>query len=196
MAAALLALSLCAATGGDPSQRGAYCPLPPPGQKSECLVEAEKEYSEFFSALEQGSLDDASVSRLEADLRGRRGARYYALSSLAYGYVALAQRASESASLDAATARRLEAWNQLLTESFAASDADPAFRDALRTAAIDIQDHAPPVLLSCVDAEGQPAKCDSTEAVIRGFGAARDNLGIRGQLARLFERWFGEAEAE
>ena len=61
----------------------------------------------------------------------------------------------------------------------------------MRTAAVDIRAHAPPVGLACLDADGNATTCDSTEAVLRGFGAARDEIGVRGQIGRLFDRLFG-----
>ena len=47
------------------------------------------------------------------------------------------------------------------------------------------------VRLGCADAQGKPAECDSTEAVLRGFDAANDEVGLRGALRRLFERIVG-----
>ncbi|UCE84608.1 MAG: hypothetical protein JSU66_09545, partial [Deltaproteobacteria bacterium] len=115
---------------------------------------------------------------------------YEALSSLAYGYLLLAQRAASSDQLDPATAARLQRWNELLANAFEASAEDPRFQAAVRTAAVDIRMHAPPVGLACLDADGNTTTCDSTEAVLRGFGAARDEVGVRGQIGRLFDRLF------
>jgi hypothetical protein len=175
-------------------KRGAYCPLPEPGSTPECLVGAQAEYSEFFAGLEGAALSDEAAARLETDVAQGAGAArpYEALSSLAYGYLMLAQRASASDHLDPATAARLQRWNELLANAFEASGDDPHFQAAVRTAAVDIRAHAPPVGLECLDAEGNTSKCDSTEAVLRGFGAAREQVGVRGQIGRLFERLFGD----
>ena len=43
----------------------------------------------------------------------------------------------------------------------------------------------------CVDAQGQPTECGSTEAKLRGFDAAVSPIGIRGALQRLLERILG-----
>lgn len=198
IAAAALSLLLLGAADASRPKPGDYCPLPELGEKPACLVGAQQEYAEFFSGLEGEGLSSAAASRLEADVaRGAEAARpYEALSSLAYGYVTLARRAARSEQLDATTAQRLQRWNELLAAAFEASGTDPRFRDAVRTAALDIRHHAPPLGLSCLDAEGEPAKCDSTEAVLRGFGAARDRMGVRGQLGRLFERLFGDDGAQ
>ncbi len=196
--AALLFATLLGAAEEARPKRGAYCPLPEPGETSACLTGAQSEFSEFFAGLEANTaLSDEAAARVEANVEGGpNGVRpYEALSSLAYGYVALARRAAASGQLDPATAARLERWNTLLENAFAESESDPRFRDALRIAAADIHTHAPSVGLTCVDAEGNAAKCDSTESVLRGFGAAREQIGVRGQLGRLFERWFGPEEA-
>ena len=190
----LVSLLLLGASEAPQPTRGEYCPLPEPGETPECLVGAQTEYSEFFAGLKGEALSDEAAARLETDVaRGAGAARpYEALSSLAYGYLMLAQRASASDQLDPATAARLQRWNELLADAFEASDDDPRFQAAVRTAAVDIGAHAPPAGLECLDADGNTSKCDSTEAVLRGFGAAREQIGVRGQIGRLFERLFGD----
>jgi len=193
----LLLLAPIAALGtaraaGDPAAAGSYCPLPPPGQKPRCLDPAQAVYGEFFEALEQGVPADAATARLDADLAaGPASANaYLALSSLAYGYWRLSERAAHAQS-DPALAARLESWNALLREAYTASPEDSSYRAAVREAALDLHRRAPPVRLRCVDAAGATAECDSTEAVLRGIDAASGEVGLRGALARLLARIFG-----
>jgi len=183
-----------AAAGGDPAHAGAYCPLPPPGQTPRCLDPARARYGAFFASLEQGLPGDAAAARVEADLAagGSSEQGYLALSSLAYGYWRLSERAAESAH-DAALALRLERWNALLREAYAASADDQRYRDALREAALDLRRRAPPVRVRCVDAAGDTTECSSTEAVLRGMDATAGEVGLRGALERLLARIFGEA---
>lgn len=202
--AALLALILAAGPPAQPAaaareeggrpQAGDYCPLPEPGETPECLLEAQREYPEFFSGLEDGGVDEEATSQLEAEVaRGAAGERpYEALSSLAYGYYVLAHRAAETRRpLDPRTAARLERWNEVLARAFETSEEDPRFREAVETAATDIQRSTPPLALRCLDAEGEETTCDSTEAVLRGIQRARERTGIRGQLRRLLEQVLG-----
>jgi hypothetical protein len=65
----------------------------------------------------------------------------------------------------------------------------------VREAAVDVHENAPAVGLPCTDAEGRPARCDSTEAVIRGIDNWRDNTGVRGQIGQILQRLFGEPGA-
>lgn len=196
----LLLLAPLAAIGsaraaGDPAAAGAYCPLPPPGQKPRCLDPAQATYGEFFAALEGGVPPEAATARLDADLAaGPASANaYLALSSLAYGYWLLSERAA-AAQTDPALAARLESWNALLRQAYAASPDDAPYRAAVREAAQDLRRRAPPVRLRCTDADGGTAECDSTEAVLRGIDAASGEVGLRGALERLLARIFGGAE--
>jgi hypothetical protein len=177
---------------GDPAATGAYCPLPPPGQKPRCLGPAQATYAEFFAALESGVPSDAATARLDADLAAGSGSEnaYLALSSVAYGYWRLSERAAQ-AQTDPALATRLESWNALLGQAYAASPADESYRAAMREAALDLRHRAPPVRLRCVDASGASVECDSTEAVLRGIDTASAEVGLRGALERLLERIFG-----
>jgi len=185
-----------AAAAGDPAHAGAYCPLPPPGQSPRCLDPAKAQYGDFFASLERGVPDESVAARLEADLAtggaGEHG--YLALSSLAYAYWQLSERAAASAH-DADVAARLERWNALLREAYAASGDDPGYRAALREAALDLRRRAPPVRVRCVDADGATAECSSTEAVLRGMDATTAEVGLRGALGRLLARLFGDEAA-
>jgi hypothetical protein len=192
---ALLAPALAAAVAqaaGDPREAGAYCPLPPPGAAPRCLDPAKAAYGEFFTALETGVPADAAAARVESDLAAGAGSAnaYLALSSVAYGYWRLSERAAAEQA-DPALALRLERWNALLREAYAASPADERYRAAVREAAQDLRRRAPPVRLRCVDAQGRTAECDSTEAVLRGIDATAGEVGLRGALERLLARIFG-----
>jgi hypothetical protein len=185
-----------ALAGGDPAQAGAYCRLPPPGQAPRCLDPAKAQYGDFFASLEQGLPEESAAARLEADLAagGASEHGYLALSSLAYAYWQLSERAAASAH-DAAVAARLERWNALLREAYVASGNDPGYRAALREAALDLRQRAPAVRVRCVDAAGDTAECSSTEVVLRGMDATTAEVGLRGALGRLLARLFGEEEA-
>jgi hypothetical protein len=189
---ALACVGADANAAGDPAAAGAYCPLPPPGQKPRCLGPAEAEYGEFFAALAGGLPADAATARVEADLAAGPASEnaYLALSSVAYGYWQISERAAATHP-DPALAARLERWNALLRRAYAASPADAPYRAAVREAALDLRRRAAPVRLRCVDAAGATAECDSTEAVLRGLDAASGEVGLRGALERLLERLFG-----
>jgi hypothetical protein len=181
-----------AAAGGDPHAAGAYCPLPPPGQKPHCLEPAKAAYGEFFTALESGTPAESDAARLEGDVAAGAGSEqaYVALSSLAYGYWLLSERA-ESEHADPVVVQRLERWNALLRQAYAASPADARYRAALREAALDLHRRAPPVRVRCVAADGATAECDSTEVVLRGIDATAGEVGLRGALSRLLARLIG-----
>ena len=197
LAAALVGLVAPAARAADEIRPGAYCPLPEPGEKPQCLEPAQREYGEFFGAVDGGELGDAQTARLETDLAsGAEGANaYLALSSLAYGYYRLAQRAAATPGEDPEVVARLERWNALLARAYQVSPDDAPYRDAVRVAALDIQERSPSVKLRCLDAEGEAAACDSTEAVLRALGRGRDETGVRGVLGRLLERLFGARDS-
>jgi hypothetical protein len=172
---------------------GAYCPIPEPGKPSTCLQPDQPHYKEFLGALDGGAVSEDASARVESEVEaGARGERpYEALSTLAFGYYLLAKRAAETPGTDPVLQARLERWNDVLARAYARSETDTGYRDAVRAAAEDVHRRAPPVGLRCTDASGATAHCDSTEAVIRGIDAARDETGVRGQLARLFGRLFG-----
>jgi len=170
---------------------GAYCPLPEPGQPAACLEPAQQRYEHFFGALERESFDPAAAARVERELAPGSDAPYEALSSLAYGYYRLARRAAADPNADPAVILRLERWNEVLARAYEKSGSDPAFRAAVRAAAADVNRRAPAVGLRCLDEWGDATTCQSTEAVMRGMDALRDQAGLRGQLSRLFSRLFG-----
>jgi hypothetical protein len=182
------------AQGAGEIRRGAYCPLPKPGEKPACLLPAKQAYGEFFSALDaSGDVGDTAAARLEADVAAGAGSEnaYLALSSLAYGYYRLSQQAAATPNDDPELVARLERWNALLSSAYASSAQDADFQDSVREAALDLRRRAPPVALSCLDASGARVSCDSTEAVLRDIDRLRDEVGVRGALSRLLGRFFG-----
>lgn len=194
LACLLAALPAGPARGADPAQAGksgAYCPLPEPGQPATCLAPAQSRYETFFGALEQGSFDPEAAARIERELVPGSDAPYDALSSLAYGYYRLARRAAADPDADPVLIARLERWNDVLARAYEKSGADPAFQAAVRAAAADVKRRAPAVGLRCLDEWGDAARCDSTEAVVRGMDSLRDEAGVRGQLSRLLSKLFG-----
>jgi len=191
-----LGLALLAGFGCSDEGRpaaGSYCKLPEEGQAPACLQLAQHTYTEFFSGLAQNKLSDAEARRLETDVaQGAKAERpYEALSTLAYGYYRLARATSSQGSADPETLARLEHWNELLSKAYATSEKDPGYREAVREAALDVHRHTPPLGLRCTDQSGEPARCDSTEAVVRAMGEVRDTTGVRGEIGRLFDRLFG-----
>ena len=196
LAGVLLAAS---AQGAGEIRPGAYCPFPKPGEKPACLQPAKQEYGEFFAALDaNGTLDEAAAARVEADVAAGPGSEnaYLALSSLAYGYYRLSQQATATPGLDPEIVARLERWNALLSSAYASSPQDASFQHSVRQAALDLQRRSPPVELSCLDESGGRVSCDSTDAVVRDLDRLRDQVGVRGALARLLERFFGDSEAD
>lgn len=145
-AGVLLPLSL-QASGNDPSQAGAYCPLPELGQVPQCLAPAKAEFGDFFAAVEAGGVEDSQSRRLEAALAsGSTGDEsYLALSSLAYGYFKLAQRAAADPSSRPELAARLDRWNAVLLKAYSDSESNPEFQQAVRLAARDLDTKAPAI---------------------------------------------------
>jgi hypothetical protein len=188
-----------AAHAAEPVRPGAYCPFPKPGEKPACMLPAQEQYGEFFEALEgEGAVADAALARVEADVAAGAGSAnaYLALSSLAYGYYRLSEQAAATPTNDPQIAARLERWNALLAHAYQSSPQDPAYRESVREAALDLKHRSPPVALSCLDESGQRVACDSTDAVLRDIDRLRDEVGVRGALSRLLGRLFGgEAEA-
>ncbi|HME68789.1 MAG TPA: hypothetical protein VKM54_02860 [Myxococcota bacterium] len=191
LALALLAGFTCSDEGKPTA--GAYCKIPEEGQTPVCLQPAQRTYTEFFSGLAQNKLSDEEARRVERDVaQGAQSERpYEALSTLAYGYYRLARAASSQGGTDPEIAARLEHWNELLSKAYATSEKDPGYREAVRQAALDVGRRTPPMGLRCTDADGNPARCDSTEAVVRAMGEMRDTTGVRGEIGRLFDRVFG-----
>ncbi len=178
--------------GADSIQPGAYCPLPQAGEVPECLQPAREEYDDFFAGVDAGQVDDAESARVEAVVSdgGASEYAYLALSSLSYGYYRLAQRVAAAPGADPAAIARLERWNALLARAYETSADNRRYREAVQAAVTDLHQRTQ-VRVGCADVQGQPAECDSTEAVLRGFDAAASAVGIRGALQRLLERILG-----
>jgi len=190
--AGLAAALTAPAYAGEGSKPGAYCPLPEKGEVPQCMAPAQAEYSDYFAALERGTLADADTAQLEQTVAEGAASEhaYLALSSLTYGYYQLARREAERPEQDPAVALRLARWNALLERAYAASPEDDPYRDAVHRAAKDLRRRAP-IQLPCQDANGAAAACSSTESVLRGLEATDDRAGIRGALDRILRRFFG-----
>ena len=182
--AALAALGLA----GGKVEPGAYCPLPEDDEPPKCLQPAEQNYSDFFTGLSEGRVDDAALARVERDLAGEN--RYQALSTLVYGYYVLSQRAILGKAGEVELANRLEHWNDLLGDTYE-NAGDKAFRVAMREAVGDLEKRAPAIPVRCVDSEGNITQCQSTAAVAEAIADNRDRTGIRGAVGRLLQRLLG-----
>ena len=185
-----------AAEGSRPRpQPGAYCALPEPGEKPACLDPAKQAYGTFFDALDSGEVADGPLADVEETLA--RGAAadpdYLALSSLTYGYYRLAQQTAAAEDADPVIVERLSRWNTLLARAYRENASDAAYQASVARAARELRERAP-VSLPCLDAQGREAACTSTEAVIRGFNATTEAVGVRGALERLLVRLFGGSE--
>ncbi len=194
LAGVLTATSVHAA-GGD-VHPGSYCPFPKPGEKPACMLPAKQTYGEFFAALDANApVDAAALARVEADVAAGASSEnaYLALSSLAYGYYRLSQQAAATPNNDPEIVARLERWNALLAQAYATSAHDVAFQESVREAALDLQRRSPKVALSCLDESGARVSCDSTDAVVRDIDRLRDEVGVRGALARLLGHFFGDS---
>jgi len=186
-----LAAALLLGASEDPSQPGAYCPLPKAGEVPSCLADAQETYEGFFLGVQDGDLDEAEAEQVEQVETAVRAGRVDALSSLSYGYFLLARAQASSGTPDPERIARLERWNQLLAEAYNDPGADPRFRASLREAAVDINANVPALGLRCHDADGNETRCDSTEAVVRAIDLRRQQAGLRGALARLLGSIFG-----
>ena len=149
-------------------------------------------YEGFFDALEAGDASGAGVQRVETEVaKGAAGEEaYLALSSLSYGYFRLADRAASTPDEDPEIVARLERWNALLARAYENSPDDARYREAVRLAATDL-DTRVDFPLTCSDARGQPADCNSTRSVLHGFNATSERVGVRGALERMLRRMFG-----
>ena len=180
-----LPLAHARAAGDDPAKAGAYCPLPEPGQVPQCLAPARAEFGDFFDAVEAGDVDESQARRLEAALaRGASGEEpYLALSSLAYGYFRLAQRAAADPHARPELTERLDRWNQVLVEAYADNGADPEFQQAVKQAARDLDTKAP--------SQG------TTSALLQQIAQADgQSSGMRGALEGLIGRILGQESSE
>lgn len=193
--ALLLAWAGTATPAGDPSQAGAYCPFPEKGEKPVCFEKVESEYSDFFAAVDSGEIHSASVDDVELALQGRTAGadRALALSSLAYGYYMLAERAASETRPDPALVSRLERWNELLGSVYEGAGQEPELRSAVREAALDLHARAPAV--DC--AEGDDA-CSTTGILLRTLRGiddpAGESSGVRGALGKLLGRMMDSEE--
>ncbi len=184
---------------GDPSRAGAYCPFPAKGEKPVCFTEVEREYSDFIAAVDSGKVDDPEVAELERALQqgGESETRALALSSLAYGYFMLAERAASEEAPDPALVARLESWNQLLSSVYADAESEPRFRTAVRRAAVDLHERAPAVPSSDDECEGSATgdSCRTTSGLLAALKRIDDpdaDTGVRGALGRLLGRMFDD----
>jgi hypothetical protein len=189
-----IALGAPLAFGAQEIEPGAYCPFPQKGETPKCLEPAQDQYAEFFAALAAGEISDGDVANLERDVASGAWSEtpYLAISSLSYGYYQLAQLAAANPDEDPAVVARLERWNELLVRAYDVSGDDPSYRAAVREAALDLERRGPRVTLECVDDRGRTTECNSTEAVLRGFNQAEEQIGIRGALGHLIRRMMGK----
>jgi hypothetical protein len=192
----LLAVPLLAAQAfaADEVKPGAYCPLPKAGEKPSCLVPAQAEYAAFFRGIESGAPKEAQLQRVEAAVSAGSASEnpFLALNALSYGYYVMAQAVVRDPESDPTLIAHLERWNDLLATAYAVSGENRDFRSAVHSAALDLRNRTPALGLRCSDALGRAARCDSTEAVLRGLGQKRETAGIRGALNRLIERLFAD----
>lgn len=188
----LLASAGAAVPADDPSRPGAYCPFPKQGEVPECFADVEREYPDFVAAVDSGEVDSEPVKDVERALQaGSTGsARTLALSSLAYGYFRLAERAAAAERPDPALVARLQSWNELLGRVYEGADADSGFRLAVRDAAQDLHSRAPAVDADCEpDADGRP--CQTTGLLLKTLRSLDDPAhpsGVRGALEHLLGR--------
>ena len=190
--AILLGGSDAALADGNPSQaiaKGAYCPLPEPGQTPRCLAPAQAEYADFFRALDRGALDSEATARVEADLLSGDRA-HLALSSLTYGYYRLALSAASEPDANPDFVARLEHWNTLLAETYESS---VPLRGALREAAADLGRKAPAVPLACADGTHS---CTATSDLTQALAAIDSAAGVQRPLVRLWKRWQSAFEGD
>jgi hypothetical protein len=183
----------------DPGRPGAYCPFPEAGQKPVCFDQVEAEYSDFLTAVDSGQVDDPKVAELEQTLQqdGSTEDRSLALSSLAYGYFMLAQRAAAAEHPDPVLVARLQRWNEILGVVYEDDGAEPEFRNAVREAAVDLHARAPAVATECQPgADGQD--CQTTGVLLQTLRQIDDpggETGVRGALSKLLGRMLEDDEA-
>jgi hypothetical protein len=166
------------AGGGDPSEPGAYCGLPEPGELPTCLQPAQARYADLFVALDQGGDLSRATDDVETDLTQTGENAYLALSSLAYAYWRLASTAAAAETVDPEVAATLEEWNELLSEVYHKNPEDLRFRNAVRHAALDLETRT--ASQGFRPAEGLMGRIDH----------AQDQLGVRGAVRRVLHRVF------
>ena len=188
-------LSAAALAAEDPRRPGAYCPFPEnlkQGEVPACFTPVRREYPEFLAAVDSGQIDDPGVAQLERQLAaGAFGeSDYLAVSSLAYGYFRLAQRAASSESPNPALVARLKSWNRLLSGLYEDAAAPPGLRSAVREAARDLHERAPAVSAKCPPHADSEA-CQTTGLLLQTLRRLDDpagTYGVRGALGRLLDR--------
>lgn len=170
-----------AAGDTDPSEPGAYCGLPEPGEVPSCLQPAQARYADLFVALDEGGDLAKAADPVEADLAQRGEEAYLALSSLAYAYWRLASAAAAAERVDPEVAATLEEWNDLLSRVYHKNEDDVSFRRAVRSAALDLEERTA--------SQGfRPA-----EGLIPRLDRAQEQLGVRGAVRRVLHRVFDPA---
>jgi hypothetical protein len=190
-----------AEAAGDPRQAGAYCPFPEKlekGRVPECFTPVQREYPDFLAAVDSGRLEDSDVAQLERQLEspGTDGDGVLAVSSLAYGYFRLAERAAASEHPDPTLVARLQRWNELLSAVYEDPETQPGFRTAVRAAAEDLHRRAPAVAAECEPGSGD-ASCQTTGVLLLTLRRIDDpdgERGVRGALGKLLGRMLGEDE--
>ena len=194
LAGVLLATSV---RGAGEIRPGAYCPFPKPGETPACMLPAKQAYGEFFAALDAERR--RRRRRARARRSGRRGgrqlrerlpralvARLWLLPALAAG-----RRDAEQRSGDRGAPRALECAARAAPTPTSPQDA--SFQDSVREAALDLQRRSPKVALSCLDESGAACPATRPTPCVRDIDRLRDEVGVRGALARLLGRFFGDA---
>jgi hypothetical protein len=188
--------SPASADHGPEPQPGSYCPFPAKGEAAACMIPVQRRYGAFFEAVDRGDVTEMDADRLERDLAGGGvdEGSYLALSSLAYAYYRVAERAAASPTPATALVARLESWNGLLFSAYANSNPESHFREALRLAMADLYHRAPAVPSACEEPGADPASCKTTSRLLetlQQLDDPADEHGVRGALSRLFGRIFG-----
>jgi hypothetical protein len=187
----LVQLPAIAAEPGAKIAPGSYCALPEPGEAPACLEPARAKHASFFEAVESGRIDAEATNQLEDVLMRQPGTpdAYLALSSLAYGYMSLAQNAETGSEDSALLEARLERWNALISKSYAEPDSPEHFRGALLEAARDIHARVASLGATCTTGDAGQGECSS------GLLAALERVDsegpIRSPLRRLVDRLRG-----
>ena len=198
--AAHLWVGLASAAAGGAVKPGAYCPFPKKGEKPACFTEVEQEYKDFFDAVDSGADIDDHEARLERELQEGGVDASLAVSSLAYGYFRLAQKAAAEAQPDPDLVARLQRWNQLLASVYQDAEAGSQFRDTVRDAAEDLVENAPAVSSECVDGlDANGAECNTAGTLLSALTALDDpanDTGVRGALSRMLGRFTSDDEEE
>ena len=166
------------------------------------MAAARSEYPGFIASAEGGELDATAAHRLESDLGANVEATdrtYLALSSLAYAYYRLAQRAANDPNQRDVLADRFTHWNAIWTRLYEDSG-DPNLRLAGREAAEDLYRRTPRTdEASCQGCSTSPVSNDAPGALLatlRGADQRAADNGVRGALSRLLARLRGTDDAE